>query len=40
MRVDIDGLEVIFPYDRMYAEQLQYMRELKRALDAQGHCML
>lgn len=40
MRVDIDGLEVLFPYDRMYAEQLQYMRELKRALDANGHCML
>ncbi|DAZ95362.1 TPA: hypothetical protein N0F65_002547 [Lagenidium giganteum] len=40
MRVDIDGLEVLFPYERMYSEQLQYMRELKRALDAQGHCML
>ncbi|CAH0478533.1 unnamed protein product [Peronospora belbahrii] len=40
MKVDIDGLEVVFPYDRMYSEQLQYMRELKRALDAQGHCML
>lgn len=40
MRVDIDGLEVLFPYERMYAEQLQYMRELKRALDANGHCML
>ncbi|KAF1318753.1 Tfiih basal transcription factor complex helicase subunit, partial [Globisporangium splendens] len=40
MRVEIDGLEVLFPYERMYAEQLQYMRELKRALDAHGHCML
>ncbi|CAI5713365.1 unnamed protein product [Peronospora destructor] len=40
MKVNIDGLEVIFPYERMYSEQLQYMRELKRALDAQGHCML
>ncbi|KAJ0406633.1 hypothetical protein ATCC90586_006133 [Pythium insidiosum] len=40
MRVEIDGLEVLFPYERMYPEQLQYMRELKRALDAQGHCML
>lgn len=40
MRVDIDGLEVLFPYERMYSEQLQYMRELKRALDANGHCML
>nr|CCA21515.1 predicted protein putative [Albugo laibachii Nc14] len=40
MKVDIDGLQVLFPYDRMYAEQLQYMRELKRALDAHGHCML
>ncbi|TMW61591.1 hypothetical protein Poli38472_012782 [Pythium oligandrum] len=40
MRVEIDGLEVLFPYERMYSEQLQYMRELKRALDANGHCML
>ncbi|KAK1943091.1 General transcription and DNA repair factor IIH helicase subunit XPD [Phytophthora citrophthora] len=40
MKVDIDGLEVLFPYERMYSEQLQYMRELKRALDAHGHCML
>lgn len=40
MRVEIDGLEVLFPYERMYSEQLQYMCELKRSLDAQGHCML
>uniref|UniRef100_A0AAV1TXH6 DNA 5'-3' helicase n=1 Tax=Peronospora matthiolae TaxID=2874970 RepID=A0AAV1TXH6_9STRA len=40
MKIDIEGLEVVFPYERMYPEQLQYMRELKRALDAQGHCML
>ncbi|CAI5733022.1 unnamed protein product [Hyaloperonospora brassicae] len=40
MKIDIEGLEVVFPYERMYPEQLQYMRELKRALDAHGHCML
>lgn len=40
MRVEIDGLEVLFPYEYMYSEQLQYMTQLKRALDAKGHGML
>ncbi len=40
MKIDLDGLEVLFPYDSMYAEQLQYMHHLKRALDAKGHAML
>jgi hypothetical protein len=34
MRFDLDGLDVFFPYDRMYEEQYNYMLELKRALDA------
>lgn len=40
MKFDLDGLEVFFPYERMYPEQKEYMTELKKALDAKGHCML
>lgn len=36
----MDGLDVFFPYDRIYLEQHQYMRSLKQALDAGGHCLL
>ena len=34
------GLDVFFPYDYLYAEQFDYMLELKRPLDAKGHCLL
>ena len=40
MRFDLDGLDVFFPYDRIYLEQHQYMRALKQSLDAGGHCLL
>jgi len=40
MRFDLDGLDVFFPYDRIYLEQHQYMRALKNSLDAGGHCLL
>jgi DNA excision repair protein ERCC-2 len=40
MRFDLDGLDVFFPYERIYLEQHQYMRSLKQALDANGHCLL
>jgi len=40
MRFDLEGLEVIFPYEYIYPEQLEYMRDLKRTLDAKGHCLL
>ena len=40
MRFDLDGLDVFFPYDRIYLEQLEYMRSLKQSLDAGGHCLL
>lgn len=40
MRFDLDGLDVFFPYDRMYLEQHQYMRSIKQSLDAGGHCLL
>ncbi|MFH4975571.1 hypothetical protein AB6A40_002280 [Gnathostoma spinigerum] len=40
MKIDVDGLEVYFPYDFIYPEQILYMTELKKALDAQGHALL
>lgn len=40
MRFNLDGLEVFFPYERMYLEQYQYMRAIKQALDAEGHALL
>ena len=36
----MDELPVIFPYDYIYPEQYAYMLELKRTLDAKGHCVL
>ena len=40
MRFDLDGLDVFFPYDRIYLEQHRYMRAIKQSLDAGGHCLL
>ncbi|CAB4013637.1 TFIIH basal transcription factor complex helicase XPD subunit, partial [Paramuricea clavata] len=40
MKLNIDGLLVYFPYDYIYPEQYSYMFELKRSLDAKGHCLL
>ncbi|KAI0093662.1 DNA repair helicase [Irpex rosettiformis] len=40
MKFTIDDLPVIFPYDRIYPEQYSYMCDLKRTLDASGHCVL
>lgn len=40
MRFDLDGLDVFFPYEFMYPEQYDYMLDLKRSLDAKGHCLL
>lgn len=31
---------VYFPYEYIYPEQYRYMLELKRTLDANGHCLL
>eukprot|EP00795_Rhopilema_esculentum_P003154 gene3154-1459_t len=39
-RLNIDGLLVYFPYDYIYPEQYSYMLELKKTLDAKGHCLL
>ncbi|KAJ7285844.1 hypothetical protein C8J57DRAFT_1285976 [Mycena rebaudengoi] len=40
MKFLIDDLPIIFPYDRIYPEQYAYMCDLKRTLDASGHCVL
>ncbi|OAQ83943.1 DNA repair helicase RAD3 [Purpureocillium lilacinum] len=40
MKFDIDGLPVLFPYPRIYPEQYAYMCDLKKTLDAGGHCVL
>lgn len=36
----IEDLPVLFPYPRIYPEQYAYMCDLKRTLDAGGHCVL
>jgi len=38
--LDIQGLQVDFPFDLVYPEQLEMMLEMKRALDAKGHAIL
>lgn len=40
MKFQIEDVTVYFPYDHIYPEQYAYMLELKRALDARGHCLL
>jgi hypothetical protein len=36
----IDDLPILFPYPKIYPEQYAYMTDLKRTLDANGHCVL
>ncbi|KAL2914057.1 TFIIH/NER complex ATP-dependent 5'-3' DNA helicase subunit [Polyrhizophydium stewartii] len=40
MKFEVDGLPVLFPYEYIYPEQYAYMLDIKRTLDAQGHCLL
>jgi DNA excision repair protein ERCC-2 len=40
MKLNLNGLLVHFQYDYIYPEQFSYMLELKRSLDAKGHCLL
>jgi hypothetical protein len=40
MKFTLEGLTVYFPYEFIYPEQYKYMLELKRSLDAGGHCLL
>lgn len=39
MKIDIDGLEVLWPYEYIYPEQLKYMSHLKATLHG-GHGLL
>lgn len=40
MKFNLDGLDIYFPYENLYPEQLQYMASLKQAIDAKGHAVL
>ncbi|TQV91330.1 hypothetical protein V2A60_009019 [Cordyceps javanica] len=40
MKFYIGDLPVLFPYPRIYPEQYAYMCDLKKTLDAGGHCVL
>ncbi|KAF5180044.1 Dna repair helicase xpd [Thalictrum thalictroides] len=40
MKFQMEDVTVYFPYDHIYPEQYHYMLDLKRALDAKGHCLL
>lgn len=40
MKINIDSLEVIFPYEKVYPEQVQYMTDIKKTLDVGGNCIL
>ncbi|EAN33399.2 DNA repair helicase (rad3) family protein [Theileria parva strain Muguga] len=40
VRFWIDGIEVFFPYPKIYPEQIAYMKSLKTALDSKGHAVL
>ena len=40
MRFSRSDLPVLFPYPRIYPEQYAYMCDLKKTLDAGGHCVL
>ncbi|CAM1509232.1 Fc.00g029710.m01.CDS01 [Cosmosporella sp. VM-42] len=40
MKFNIDDLPVLFPYPSIYPEQYAYMCDLKKTLDAGGHCVL
>ncbi|GJN94295.1 hypothetical protein Rhopal_007369-T1 [Rhodotorula paludigena] len=40
MKFMLDDMEFVFPYDKMYPEQYNYVCDLKRSLDAHGHCVL
>ncbi|TXT12554.1 uncharacterized protein COLE_02964 [Cutaneotrichosporon oleaginosum] len=40
MKFMIDDLPVLFPYDRCVPQQYSYMCDLKKTLDAGGHCVL
>lgn len=40
MKFFIDELPVLFPYERIYPEQYEYMCDIKKTLDVGGNCIL
>lgn len=40
MKFNIGELTVYFPYDYIYEEQLEYMTQLKKAIEEKGHALL
>lgn len=40
MKFFLDDMVIVFPYDYIYPEQLEYITSLKRGLDAGGHLVL
>ncbi|RWS22840.1 TFIIH basal transcription factor complex helicase XPD subunit-like protein [Leptotrombidium deliense] len=40
MKLNVDGLPVLFPYDYIYPEQYSYIVQLKKCLDASGSGLL
>lgn len=40
MIIDIDGINIYFPYKYIYPEQLQYIKEVRNSLDTPGHILI
>ncbi|KAH9260010.1 hypothetical protein BASA81_001782 [Batrachochytrium salamandrivorans] len=40
MLLNIEGLEIVFPFDTVYKEQMDLMFHVKRALDNKGHAVI
>lgn len=40
VQLNVDGLRVFFPFEKIYKEQYEYMCQLKQALDAPAHGVL
>lgn len=40
MIIKIDDVEIYFPYDNIYPEQLTYIKELKSNIDTSGHILI
>ncbi|KAI5179638.1 DNA excision repair protein ERCC-2 [Nematocida sp. AWRm80] len=40
MIIKICGIEVIFPLEKIYPEQLQYIKELYEVVQGKGHCLI
>ena len=38
MKFFLDDLPILFPYEFVYPEQYEYMKDIKKALDAKVQC--